>query len=102
MGRKKIEIKFIENKRERVVTFCKRKLGLLKKAAELATLCGVKVTLLFSDLGDNFHFYTNEPKIGVDLDQIVASRKKTDSILVSYKTSNVEVDYSVSFQTCGQ
>lgn len=88
MGRKKIEIKYIDNKKERVVTFCKRKMGLLKKAAELATLCGVKVSLLFSDLMDNYHYYTNDPKVGVDLESVIKDKKKGDSILVNYKTSD--------------
>ncbi|KAL5110562.1 Myocyte-specific enhancer factor 2C [Taenia crassiceps] len=39
MGRKKIEIKRIDDERNRQVTFTKRKLGLMKKAYELSVLC---------------------------------------------------------------
>ena len=38
MGRKKIEIKQIENERQNRVTFKKRRMGLLKKALQLSKL----------------------------------------------------------------
>lgn len=41
------------------MTFCKRKVGLLKKASEIATLCGVEVSLIFTDMTGNVHFFTN-------------------------------------------
>lgn len=84
MGRKKIEIKFIENKKERAVdksnkvTFCKRKHGLLKKAAELATLCGVKVGLVFSDLYGCIHYFTNSSEIKMELAE--SSKLKKEAV----------------------
>ena len=45
MGRRKIEIKRIENNKMRRVTFRKRRIGLLKKAIELSLLTGAKVYL---------------------------------------------------------
>ena len=65
MGRKKIVIQFIENKKERSVTFCKRKVGLLKKACELGVLCGVDVSLAFSDLNNNIHLFKNNSNIQI-------------------------------------
>jgi len=57
MGRKKIPIKRIENRRERLMTFHKRRLGLLKKAAEISILCYSRVYLAFTDLsGSVFQF----------------------------------------------
>lgn len=50
MGRKKIEIKTIEDKKSRKDTFHKRKMGLIKKAAELSMLCDVKMLVAFEDL----------------------------------------------------
>ena len=50
MGRKKIEIKQIIDKRSRKDVFYKRKVGLVKKAAELAMLCNVRMLLVFEDL----------------------------------------------------
>jgi transcription factor RLM1 len=59
MGRKKIDISYIQGKKERSVTFCKRKVGLLKKACEIGMLCGVDVILAFTDLTRNIHIYHN-------------------------------------------
>ena len=57
MGRKKITIQKIEQKKDRLITFCKRRLGLLKKAAEISILCDVHVFLAFTDLnGGVFQF----------------------------------------------
>lgn len=53
MGRKKIIIEQIENTKDRMITFCKRKFGLLKKAAEISILCGVSVYLAFTDQNGN-------------------------------------------------
>ncbi len=74
MGRKKIDIKLIEDKKDRQVTFAKRKIGLLKKAAELAILCGTKVSLLFTDLSDQLHTYSNTD----DVRLLVSSRYSSE------------------------
>lgn len=101
MGRKKIEIKYIENKKERVVsydfikvTFCKRKHGLLKKAAELATLCGVKVSLLFTDLVESVHYFTNEPSIRVEFEHALKKRRDTN-LLFTYSLDDVGQHYYI-------
>ena len=54
MGKNKILIKQISNKRLRNITYNKRKNGLLKKAAELGMLCDVPVILYFGDVSGNF------------------------------------------------
>lgn len=47
-----MEIKRIENKSTRQITFSKRRNGLMKKARELSILCDAKVALLiFSSTG---------------------------------------------------
>nr|WAU46432.1 flowering locus C-like protein [Vitis pseudoreticulata] len=52
MGRKKVELKRIEDKSSRQVTFSKRRNGLIKKARELSVLCDVDVAVLvFSSRG---------------------------------------------------
>ncbi|XVF60019.1 hypothetical protein PTKIN_Ptkin08bG0009000 [Pterospermum kingtungense] len=61
MGRGKVQLKRIEDKRNREVTFSKRKDGLMKKAGELAVLCDVELALLvFSPKGELYHFPTEE------------------------------------------
>nr|AAP31681.1 flowering locus C [Brassica rapa] len=46
MGRKKLEIKRMENKSSRQVTFSKRRSGLIEKARQLSVLCDASVALL--------------------------------------------------------
>ncbi|KAL9381095.1 hypothetical protein Peur_026752 [Populus x canadensis] len=57
MGRGRVELKRIENKINRQVTFAKRRNGLLKKAYELSVLCEAEVALIiFSNRGKLFEF----------------------------------------------
>ncbi|XP_060186310.1 MADS-box protein 04g005320 [Lycium barbarum] len=57
MGRGKVELKRIENKINRQVTFAKRRNGLLKKAYELSILCEAEVALIiFSNRGKLYEF----------------------------------------------
>ncbi|KAL8106498.1 hypothetical protein AgCh_030043 [Apium graveolens] len=57
MGRKKLEIKRIEDKSNRQVTFSKRRSGLFKKAKQLSILCDVPVAaLIFSNTGKLYQF----------------------------------------------
>ncbi|KAG6502301.1 hypothetical protein ZIOFF_042193 [Zingiber officinale] len=57
MGRGKVELKRIENKVNRQVTFSKRRNGLLKKAYELSVLCDAEIGLvIFSSRGKLFEF----------------------------------------------
>jgi len=46
MGRRKIDIAYLNDDRVRKVTFCKRKGGLFKKADDLSKLCGVEVAVV--------------------------------------------------------
>eukprot|EP00268_Persea_americana_P026562 TRINITY_DN25_c0_g3_i1.p1 TRINITY_DN25_c0_g3~~TRINITY_DN25_c0_g3_i1.p1 ORF type:complete len:121 (-),score=19.40 TRINITY_DN25_c0_g3_i1:1210-1572(-) len=68
MGRGRVELKRIENKINRQVTFAKRRNGLLKKAYELSVLCDAEVALIvFSTRGKLYEFcstarYRNNPK----------------------------------------
>ncbi|KAL3515395.1 hypothetical protein ACH5RR_022297 [Cinchona calisaya] len=50
-GRKKIEIKKIDNISNRQVTFSKRRVGLFKKASELCILTGAQVAIIVHSLG---------------------------------------------------
>ncbi|KAK9454086.1 SRF-TF-domain-containing protein [Dipodascopsis uninucleata] len=60
--RRKIEIKFIDDKARRHITFSKRKAGIMKKAYELSVLTGTQVLLLVvSETGLVYTFTT--PKL---------------------------------------
>lgn len=62
MGRRKIEISFIENERKRQVTLTKRKQGLMKKAHELSVLCGCELALvMFDTKGKLYQYGSTEP-----------------------------------------
>ncbi|RVW40805.1 Agamous-like MADS-box protein AGL15 [Vitis vinifera] len=66
MGRGKIEIKKIENANSRQVTFSKRRVGLLKKASELAILCDAQVgVIIFSNTGKLFEFSSTSPLLSL-------------------------------------
>ncbi|KAB1206671.1 MADS-box protein AGL24 [Morella rubra] len=57
MTRRKIEIKRIDKKTARQVTFSKRTKGLFKKAMELSTLCDAEIALIvFSATGKLFEY----------------------------------------------
>ena len=60
MGRGRVELKRIENKINRQVTFSKRRNGLLKKAHEISVLCDAEVALvIFSTKGKLYEYATD-------------------------------------------
>ncbi|KAE8646765.1 MADS-box transcription factor 8 [Cucumis sativus] len=66
MGRKKIEVKLIEDRCNRHVTFCKRRSGLLKKAKELSVLCDVQVgIILFTNRGRLYEFSSGNSLLNI-------------------------------------
>ncbi|GKV02321.1 hypothetical protein SLEP1_g14776 [Rubroshorea leprosula] len=63
MTRQKIEIKKIDNRAARQVTFSKRRRGLFKKAHELSTLCDAQIALIvFSTTGKLFEYSSSSTK----------------------------------------
>ncbi|MQL86009.1 hypothetical protein Taro_018534 [Colocasia esculenta] len=60
MGRGRVQLKRIENKINRQVTFSKRRSGLLKKAHEISILCDAEVALIiFSAKGKLYEYSTD-------------------------------------------
>uniref|UniRef100_A0A5B6ZPZ9 Uncharacterized protein n=1 Tax=Davidia involucrata TaxID=16924 RepID=A0A5B6ZPZ9_DAVIN len=60
MGRGRVQLKRIENKINRQVTFSKRRAGLLKKANEISVLCDAEVALIvFSTKGKLSEYATD-------------------------------------------
>ncbi|KAI0529112.1 hypothetical protein KFK09_001659 [Dendrobium nobile] len=71
MGRGRVELKRIENKINRQVTFSKRRNGIMKKAYELSVLCDAEIALIiFSSRGKLFEFGSPEHLLGEDLDML--------------------------------
>ncbi|KAG7535525.1 Transcription factor MADS-box [Arabidopsis thaliana x Arabidopsis arenosa] len=61
MGRRRVEIKRIENKSSRQVTFCKRRNGLMEKARQLSVLCESSVALfIVSSTGKLYSFSSGD------------------------------------------
>ncbi|MQM22085.1 hypothetical protein Taro_055131 [Colocasia esculenta] len=59
MGRRKIEIKRIENSEARHVTFSKRRSGLFKKLGELCIHCGAEVVTIVYSPGGKVHVFAS-------------------------------------------
>lgn len=60
MGRGRVQLKRIENKINRQVTFSKRRSGLLKKAHEISVLCDAELALIiFSSRGKLYEYSTD-------------------------------------------
>ncbi|TVT98557.1 hypothetical protein EJB05_56132, partial [Eragrostis curvula] len=60
MARGKVQMRRIENPVHRQVTFCKRRMGLLKKARELSILCDADIgVIVFSPHGKIYELATN-------------------------------------------
>eukprot|EP00035_Acanthoeca_spectabilis_P039160 m.59552 g.59552 ORF g.59552 m.59552 type:complete len:333 (-) comp9468_c0_seq2:2331-3329(-) len=57
MGRKKIDIHYIEDAKKRKITLSKRKTGLLKKAYELSVLCGCEMAIVIFDSEQKLYTY---------------------------------------------
>ena len=61
MGRGRVELKRIENKINRQVSFSKRRSGLLKKAREISVLCDADVALIVFSPRAKLLDYSNQP-----------------------------------------
>nr|BAC77704.1 flower buds-specific protein SiAP3Y [Silene diclinis] len=82
MGRGKLEIKKIENKTNRQVTFSKRRNGILKKAQELTVLCDAKVSLLMISSTHKLHHFLSP---GVSLKKMYDEYQKIEGVDLWHK-----------------
>ncbi|KAI9105134.1 hypothetical protein K1719_022850 [Acacia pycnantha] len=60
MGRGRVQLKRIENKINRQVTFSKRRVGLTKKAHEISVLCDAEVALIVFNLKGKLFEYASD------------------------------------------
>nr|BAK09617.1 MADS-box transcription factor [Cyclamen persicum] len=98
MGRRKLEIKRIEDKSSRQVTFSKRRNGLIKKARELSVLCEADVSLLvFSARGKLYEFSSSQ-----SLDQIIQRYKSSCVAVADGIASEDQVNIFGNFGTSSE
>nr|GEZ01307.1 agamous-like MADS-box protein AGL62 [Tanacetum cinerariifolium] len=76
-GRKKIEIKKIEENSSRQVTFSKRRNGLFKKAAEVCVLTGAKIAIIVNSPGGRV-FAFGHPNVDALINTYLAIGKDAD------------------------
>ncbi|KAG7556603.1 Transcription factor MADS-box [Arabidopsis suecica] len=76
MTRQKVKMAFIENETARKSTFKKRKKGVLKKAHELGTLCGVPICVIINSA------YEQNPEVW-------PSRETANQVVSQWKTMSV-------------
>eukprot|EP01135_Chromosphaera_perkinsii_P002090 Nk52_evm24s217 gene=Nk52_evmTU24s217 len=86
MGRRKIEIQKIDDRRQRSVTFSRRRNGLVKKAHELSVLCECEVALLVVDKSKRFHMFCSS-----DLDSIISYYKDENIQKLNVKVPSGEI-----------
>ncbi|KAL4584142.1 hypothetical protein LXL04_008732 [Taraxacum kok-saghyz] len=92
MGRGKVELKRIEDKSSRQVSFSKRRNGLMKKSHELTVLCDVDVALfIFSSKGILYEFSTGESMTRI-LDSY-QSYKETEELTRKYIHGKLPSEY---------
>ncbi|GMH15252.1 hypothetical protein Nepgr_017093 [Nepenthes gracilis] len=63
MGRGRVQLKRIENKVSRQVTFSKRRAGLVKKAHEISVLCEADVALIVFSNGGKLSEYSSDSRM---------------------------------------
>nr|BBC77271.1 MADS-box transcription factor [Habenaria radiata] len=94
MGRGRVELKRIENKINRQVTFAKRRNGLLKKAYELSVLCDAEVALIiFSNRGRLFEYCSNSSMMKTLERYQKCSYNASESMIPSKETQNSYQEY---------
>nr|QQL01541.1 APETALA 1 [Ceropegia sandersonii] len=96
MGRGKVQLKRIENKINRQVTFSKRRTGLLKKAHEISVLCDAEVALIvFSHKGKLFEYSTDS-----SMDKILERYERysyAEKQLTSNNPDSVQGDWTLEY-----
>ncbi|KAJ0621567.1 putative transcription factor MADS-MIKC family [Helianthus annuus] len=98
MGRRKLEIKRIEDKSSRLVTFSKRRSGLFKKARHLSVLCDADVAVIvFSARGKLYEFSSGSSN---SVQRTLSRYQKRCSEEKEINTNGVGEDLCKRFRTC--
>ncbi|KAI7749284.1 hypothetical protein M8C21_023619 [Ambrosia artemisiifolia] len=95
MGRRKLEIKRIEDKSSRLVTFSKRRSGLFNKARHLSVLCDADVAVIvFSARGKLYEFSSTS------VEHVLSRYQKRCLESGEITTNEAGEDICKRFQTC--
>nr|QKX44756.1 SEPALLATA-like MADS-box protein 1 [Paphiopedilum henryanum] len=94
MGRGRVELKRIENKINRQVTFAKRRNGLLKKAYELSVLCDAEVALIiFSNRGKLYEFCSSSSMLNTLERYQKCNYGAPETSIISRETQSSQQEY---------
>ncbi|XP_076895708.1 agamous-like MADS-box protein AGL27 isoform X1 [Bidens hawaiensis] len=95
MGRRKLEMKRIEDKSSRLVTFSKRRSGLVNKARQLSVLCDVDVAVIVFSARGKLYEYSSTNSVGC-----ILSRYQKRCPEAGEVTNGAGEDLCKGFQTC--
>ncbi|KAL8037969.1 hypothetical protein ABFS82_11G073300 [Erythranthe guttata] len=104
MGRRKLEMKQIENNSAQMVCFSKRRNGLIKKARELSVLCNVDVAAIFFSKRGKLYEYCSANSMAHVLQQYqsrVESEKDGCDTEDLYSRNGDYLTYSELLKTVG-
>ncbi|KAK3033349.1 hypothetical protein RJ639_034399 [Escallonia herrerae] len=100
MGRKKLQMKRIADKNRRLVTFSKRRSGLIKRARDLSVLCDVQVAaVVFSGRGKLYDFssgtncrYLDGPNAEeVSVTDLIQLEEQLDAALIQTRSRKTQL-----------
>ncbi|KAI5665759.1 hypothetical protein M9H77_15612 [Catharanthus roseus] len=98
MGRGRVELKRIENKISRQVTFSKRRCGLLKKAHEISVLCDADVALIvFSTKGKLFEYSSTDSSMESILERYERYSHAEKRLTALHDQSEPQDNWSVQY-----
>ncbi|KAG6385807.1 hypothetical protein SASPL_154688 [Salvia splendens] len=86
MGRAKLKLQFIENKKSRLLTFKKRKEALKKKVEQLTTLCDVPACMIIRDPTTNSTFIW--PDDSAQIRRLIGSYKADPGAVKAFGVSD--------------
>lgn len=95
MGRKKIQIQYIEAEVKRRITFKARIGGLIKKLHDLSVLCGVQVSMVMTDPENNLVAYSNSQDIHLVVKKDFNQSKEDYSVKV-YTAEDVYILFLIN------
>ena len=94
MGKKKLEIRYIDNPKRRTAVFFNRRSGIFKKAHDLTKTCGTKISVILTDLKGNYHAFINDPDMQIYLKNSVLKNKPKTGKIKLYRYSDEDYPFT--------